>query len=608
MLSLVRERVLATNSNKLYIPTALLEDLRGKMPLHAAELWPEHSSLKFTFSHSHEQALQYFVTANALRPEMPLWAAPRMPIAQARSLNHPQEPSSLLQVGVRTALAPRAQLGVYVRRDWTCIAFLSTLEASRRVALLTAIAYEPLAHRTRHGRLQGTYFAPIHLFTFAEVQRWEAACFIQAAEAARKERYAFVEMLHIARERRRLEADRRARERDTNSLFAQKGEIDVEGTVAPPDPSLRRVEAPSASYLNLSKEQLERMCEGQAQVLGVYGLPPMVASNEEIGRALSEGVVRSAKEQREASAAGKVLMRERRAAELIGMRESMAIAKGGASGYGSDDGGGEGASPGSERGPHGYNPHPPADGGPMQPPSARALMMMMASVVASRQDAAEDVAAQHARYTQAKVEQASAMRAELKQAHAELLADKELERQELLVQSRLERRQLQHALDERNRAIAAEVHQKHDLRRSTKDSLVARATSRSFTGSFVRQQNAMVRQLQLGDLRRRKEEEELKISATAETARREQEAWKNRAAAEARNRGEALREGLRRDRKELAAKREVHEATRQRELDMVRLKQTQLREIKAMLSQPLDFTSGPLPNTPATLASYNIDE
>lgn len=181
MLSLVRERVMATTSNKLYLPTAVYEDLRGKSPLHAHELWPEHSSLKFTFAHNHEQnlqvsdsprhpptaspplilrwpplthAAQYFVLPDALRPEMPNWAAPRMPIAQTRSLQQPQEPLSLLTVGVRMSGVPKAQLKGFVNREWTCVGFLSTLEASRRVAVLTAIAYEPLALRTVHGRLQ----------------------------------------------------------------------------------------------------------------------------------------------------------------------------------------------------------------------------------------------------------------------------------------------------------------------------------------------------------------------------------------------------------------------------------------------------------------------
>jgi hypothetical protein len=82
MLRLVRERVIATTSNKLYLPTAVYEDLKGKYPLHAKGLWPEHSSLKFTFAHTHEQNLQYFVLPDALRPEMPHWAAPRIPIAR----------------------------------------------------------------------------------------------------------------------------------------------------------------------------------------------------------------------------------------------------------------------------------------------------------------------------------------------------------------------------------------------------------------------------------------------------------------------------------------------------------------------------------------------
>ena len=57
---------------QLYLPTSIFEDLQGKMPLHERELWPEHS-LKFTFAHTQHQDVQYFVTPDALRPEMPSW-------------------------------------------------------------------------------------------------------------------------------------------------------------------------------------------------------------------------------------------------------------------------------------------------------------------------------------------------------------------------------------------------------------------------------------------------------------------------------------------------------------------------------------------------------
>ena len=59
---------------------------------------------------------------------------------------------------------------------------------TRRVALLTAIGYEPLAMRTRHGRLQGRYFHPLHLLSWAELERFEAAACIQAAQLARASR------------------------------------------------------------------------------------------------------------------------------------------------------------------------------------------------------------------------------------------------------------------------------------------------------------------------------------------------------------------------------------------------------------------------------------
>ena len=58
MLVTMQTRVLAVNANRLYVPTALYESLRGKLPLHASRLWPEHRLL---FSFSAKQELQLSV-------------------------------------------------------------------------------------------------------------------------------------------------------------------------------------------------------------------------------------------------------------------------------------------------------------------------------------------------------------------------------------------------------------------------------------------------------------------------------------------------------------------------------------------------------------------
>jgi hypothetical protein len=89
--------------------------------------------------------------------------------------------------------------------------------------------------------------------------------------------------------------------------------------------------------------------------------------------------------------------------------------------------------------------------GELLPASPRSLLHLMSAVVARRDvNVYEQVIAVQTHMIDDKRHHAATLRAELKQAHAELQADKELERQELLVQSRLERRQLQHALDERH--------------------------------------------------------------------------------------------------------------------------------------------------------------
>lgn len=64
MLALVRSRVHAASSVKLYMPTSLFESLGGRMPLHASGLWPEHSAFEFTFGYNRstmESAVQLLV-------------------------------------------------------------------------------------------------------------------------------------------------------------------------------------------------------------------------------------------------------------------------------------------------------------------------------------------------------------------------------------------------------------------------------------------------------------------------------------------------------------------------------------------------------------------
>ena len=179
MLITVRQRVVAASNNKLYLPTSVYEELGGQLPMHKAALWPEHTAFEFTFANTPESPLQYLVEQGSLRQQLPQWCAPTVPIGVSRAFAQPQEPLSLLSMGVTAALAPRKSFGPFVKRDWTVVAFHSTVEAARRSALLTAIGYEPLAMRTRHGRLQGMLMQPLQLLNHAEVTQHEAAAAIQ---------------------------------------------------------------------------------------------------------------------------------------------------------------------------------------------------------------------------------------------------------------------------------------------------------------------------------------------------------------------------------------------------------------------------------------------
>ena len=85
MLSLVKARAAAVNTNKLYLRKALFEALSGRPPLHATELWPEHR-LRLSFTPPPEAAVQLSPPEpNAvelaagdppLRPGLPTWSAP----------------------------------------------------------------------------------------------------------------------------------------------------------------------------------------------------------------------------------------------------------------------------------------------------------------------------------------------------------------------------------------------------------------------------------------------------------------------------------------------------------------------------------------------------
>lgn len=85
MLSLVKVRAAAVNTNKLYLRKALFEALNGRPPLHASELWPEHRlRLSFTpppeavvqLSPPEPNAVELAAGDPQLRPGLPTWSSP----------------------------------------------------------------------------------------------------------------------------------------------------------------------------------------------------------------------------------------------------------------------------------------------------------------------------------------------------------------------------------------------------------------------------------------------------------------------------------------------------------------------------------------------------
>ncbi len=156
----------------------------------------------------------------------------------------------------------------------------------------------------------------------SELERHEAAAAIQAWYLARTSRRTFRHTLLLARQKQAavLEAQR-ATERESDSLLTHTGLLDMPRMQVAPPPGFNEHAPDTASaHLNLTSEQLEKMLTGQAEVLGVYGLPPAIASGEEVGHALADQLTRDAREQRNSAAAARTLIRERRTADVAAVR------------------------------------------------------------------------------------------------------------------------------------------------------------------------------------------------------------------------------------------------------------------------------------------------
>ena len=102
----------------------------------------------------------------------------------------------------------------------------------------------------------------------------------------------------------------------------------------------------------------------------------------------------------------------------------------------------------------------------------------------------------------------------------------------------------------------------------------------------MRQQNAMARQLQLGELRRQRESD--LVTTTVLTAQQHvaEVTWQQRHQAENLQRAEVVRNSIRTHRHEVAIEIGKKQAEREGELEWIRSKQKQLRDIKRMLNEP----------------------
>jgi len=610
MLTLVRARTVAVTTNKLFLPRTLFESLSGRPPLHAAELWPEHK-LQVSFTAPPEAAVQLRRRPEdeglkhlAARPGLPTWSSP--PVAQAavgvEASPNMQEPLALLTVGARIAPVDKKRFGSFVHAGWTCVCYQTTAEAARRAALLTMVGYDPIAARAVHGKMQGKVFQPLVLLSADEVSEQEAACAVQGAFRGRKERAPLLEAMkarrvEVATQHEQAEQRAAAHRPSKHSLLNQAGELPMPRWLEQTVPAIAQRpmhEAAHASWrlpLRLDAEQVAGLVARQAVGLDILGLPPAVSTLA--GYAAEQARLRQqmGAKHREEAAVRRQEVATRQMAEIVETRRFIAdgrsTATASAAGGSASEGGGGGEGGGEGWGGEG------GGGGLMSAEqlSAAAQLLQMqrllhTNAVVRAEEAMEQAEVKQG-MLQAKQEQASAVRQWYAESKRELQEEKEAERTEQLEATRAHKRQLNMALQLQRQAEAQEQARLRDKVARQRAKGANRGGARDFAGAFVRRQNAMARQLGLGDSRRRQTEGEMANAERAHAVRTEQQFQRARAAAQRLARAEARRMGVASHRDDTAKQLAAREVEHRYELDVIKFKKQQLREIKALLSRPM---------------------
>jgi hypothetical protein len=566
MLVHMRDRVTACGSNRLYLPTRLLEALAGQLPLHTARLWPEH---RICFSFSPAPMSELLLNRSSVGRMLPEWAAPPTPLAEGDVNALPeQSPLSLLTVGVRQPPPPALRsFGRFSTRPYTCLVFQTTVEAKRRVALLAAYGYDLLDEHARHGQMLGQPHAPLLLFTQVEVTWHEAASAIAAGWLGHAVRTGIYRRLRRARE----EGVRRAEEEEelrrgvmARSLLWGKGTVPIEALILPPLTGSGRT--PGSPGGNLRQPQLASIMESQAGELRLQGLPPVVAVSE------GERAVAALREARHAEARG---LREELAfsAHMRARRDATAL-----------DDARTAAQVSSAR----------AAASTRAATRALRTMEKMLQLRMMQDDETETDsvgAAAKARWAdkeEARRRQASEARSAAREALRERRDDARVEQEEIVLQQRMERRQLDLATTLQREAVEQEAAVRARALAEARARRSASTAQLSFAGAFARHHNSMARQLRRGEVRTLQQDQRLGAKSLGEMSR--QEAFVRRAAAEARAacRAEARRLGKARHQADVQAGLAERIVIQQHEVYAMRFRNYQLRKIRSFLAVPVE--------------------
>lgn len=565
MLVHMRDRVAACASSRLYLPTRLLEALDGPLPLHATRLWPEHR-LSFSFSQAPMSELRLHRSSGCRM--LPEWAAPPIPLAEGDvSPLREQRPILLLSVGVRQPPAPaRHGFGRFVRRPYTCLIFNTTVEARRRVALLAAYGYDPLNEHARDRVVVGMRQAPLMLFSEDEVRRHEAASALAAGWLGRAVRIVISRQLRRAREeevRLAVEVEESRQTVLTRSLLWGQGAMPIEALILPPLGGRGRT--PESPVGNLKLPQLASAMELQAEALRLRGLPPVVVASD------GERAVAALRAVRQAEARGmrdelafSQHMRARRDATVLEDARAAALVS-------------------SMRASSSNRA------------ATRALRTMekmlqhrLASDEADAGAAKAEARARLAGEEEMRRQQASDAWLAAREALQERRDDARLEQEEIVMQQRMERRQLdlaaalQREAAEQEAAVRARALAEARARRS------ASTANLAFAGAFARHHNSMARQQRRGELRALQHDELVSSKALGEASRQETFARREAAEARAACRAEARRLGKKRHQADVRAGLADRIVIQQHEIEALRVRNDQLRRIRSFLAVPIE--------------------